>query len=540
MAPNALHLSNDLRTRLQAVSKLGQSTNNHALQVVCLQARVWAADENDQACRPWYILCLEIYPRGKVVNHRIHKPASLRPRPSDIFAFILDHMKSPPDGEASIRPTHVSFVDRDLELALNPHLTRLKIKCEHLVMADGVMEYMSKFSDRLVERGQATRGDSGERPGMMSGKGVTKEMIAALMRAATEMHEVQPWKRIPEHVALEVRLPSEGVMMNDRHLGSGGSSSSSNNNSSNTNSNGDVGNTIDGKHNQYADGGSMPNQKQSSRPVIDRKKIRNRDKFYVTVLGCDDSVYGFVLVSSLAMLRDKYRRVIGKRTGVDMSRTRLPSSSSSDDDDDNSTSSNNENTDHSNNGFCSALASDVLVCAMCGTRVGEEGPGTERWVNRCSACRRLYYCDEVCQYKDWGLRHMMECEAAQNDSEYVFIRPEWAWIDREVALLFLDPTAVPFDDLDGFTQHGWDAVLSTSPPSYPLPVVSVQTSDGLSSRRDVPTAKEIIALTHIANGLKECVSVPPNDGTLHLTNGLSVSLAENLAETIPLPKDMGI
>lgn len=522
MAPNALHLSNDLRARLQAVSKLEQSSSNHALQVVCLQARAWAADENDQACRPWYMLCLEIYPRGKVVNHRIHKPASLRPRPSDIFAFILDHMKTPPEGEASIHPTHISFVDRDLASALNPHLTRLKIKCEHLTMADGVMDYMAKFSDRLVEKGQATRGDSGERPGMMSSTGVTQEMVAALMRAATEMHAVQPWKRIPEHVALEVRLPSKGVMMNG-HLGGGGSSSS----------NGDVGNTIGGKHNQNADGG-MPNQKQPSRPVIDRKKIRNRDKFYVTVLGCDDSVYGFVLMSSLAMLRDKYRRVIGKRTGVDTS-TRLPSS----DDEDGSLSS-NENTDYSNNAFCSALASDVLVCAMCGCRVGEEGPGTERWVNRCSACRRLYYCDEACQRKDWGLRHRKECEAAQNDSEYVFIRPEWAWIDREVALLFLDPTAVPFDDLDGFTQHGWDAVLSTSPPLYPLPVVSIQTSDGLSSRRDVPTAKEIIALTHIANGLKECVSVPPKDGTLHLTNGISVSLAENLAESIPLPKEMGM
>lgn len=441
---HALQLTPALARQLKAVTKVSRPSAQHALQIVALQARVWAADENDSACRPWYILCLELYPRGKVINHMLGSPPSRCPSAADLFTFLLDHIEKPPEGELSVLPSHVSFVDEAVTAAVAPHLARLRVRCETLTLADGVMDYIKRFSTKMVERGRATRSNAAERPGLLSVGGVTPAQISLLMEAAVAMHNTAPWTRIPEHVALQIRLPSH-----------------------------------------------QPHQSY-------------RQRFYVTILGSDEKVYGFALVASLAMLRDKYRRVMSNRTG--------------------------------NGGIdVKPIASDVYVCAACGRRVGENGPGSERWVNRCTGCRRLLYCDEECQRVDWRMRHMRECHEAKDDPDYVFRREQWEWLDRELALLFLDPTAIPFDDLDSFSTHRWKFINDQSPPLYPLGFVSVQASDGVTSRRDLPTADEINTMTLVAQGLTECVSTPPSDSILHLANGVSISLAENLAESIPVP-----
>lgn len=436
-----LPLTPSLTKQLDAVKRVQLSPTKHALQIVALQARVWASDNDDIACRPWYLLCLELYPRGKVINHALHKPPSSKPSTAHLLGFLLDHIHQPPAGEPSVRPTHVSFVDQSAALALAPHLARLKIYCDCLTLADGVIDYIKKFSTKLVQTDRATRSEAAERAGLLSISSVRSADILALTTAAVAMYDAQPWSRIPEHVALQIRLPA------------------------------------------------TPTE-------------RYRDRFYVTVLGSDEKVYGFALLPSLNRLRDKYRRVMSKRTGNTIDEF-------------------------------AAVPSDVYVCASCARRVGDEN--AERWVNRCAGCHQLLYCNEVCQQMDWRKRHRQECKQAIESTDFVFDRPEWAWLDRELALLFLDPTAIPFDDLDAFDHFDWPFVENASPPLYPLPFVSVQASDGFTSRRDLPNGKEVAIMTAVAQGLTECVSTPPTDSTLHLASGASISLAENLAEIIPVP-----
>lgn len=485
-ASRPLPLTSSLTHQLNAALKIPLSPSNHALQIVTLQARVWSADEEDQACRPWYILGLEIYPRGTVVNHAVHSPPSSRPKPSDLLSFLLKHITNPLDNERSIRPTHVSFVDDNVTNVVTEHLRNLKIKCETLTIADGVMTYLKKFSEKLVQRGLATRGDAAERPGMLSIKNVIPSTVSSLMSSAVQMFKAAPWSGIPEHVALQVRLPSFDI--NSTTCTSSTSSS-----------------------NSPTASDTIASTSSSATTINSRTTKRYREKYYVTILGSDKKVFGFGLVSSLSILRDRYRRIMMKRTGTEIF--------------------DDENLDSDK---AKPIASDVHLCASCGRRVGDDS-SSEHIADRCSGCHRLLYCDENCQRTDWRENHKNECKQALSDPDFVFNRPQWAWLDRELAFLFLDPTSLPFDDLDAFEEHQWKFVDFVSPPMYAMPFVSVQGSDGVSSRRALPTEREFIIMNSVAQALTECLSTPPSDGTLHLSNGVSISLAENLADSIHVP-----
>lgn len=239
------------------------------------------------------------------------------------------------------------------------------------------------------------------------------------------------------------------------------------------------------------------------------KHDRYRDRFYCTILGSDQKAFGFALMPSLKELRVKYRRAV------------LP--------DDNEPL-------HASTPSVASMAADILVCGACGRRVGETrlSDGT-RYVDRCSGCRRMLYCNDRCQKLDWRARHREECRQATLDPDYVFKRDEWAWLNRELALLFLDPTSIPFDDLDAVEEHGWSYIDHESPPVYPMPFVTVQGSTAAVQRMDRPTVQEIEFMTLVAKAMKECISPPPSDGVLHLASGISISMAENLAESLHSP-----
>lgn len=464
-------LPSSLVRKLDAAQRLPQSEGKIAYQIVAVQLRVWLADQNDVACRPWYIFCLELYPRGKVINQRLHSPASRKPSSEALLDFLLDHIVEPPDGEARARPTHVSFVAKEETAMLKPLLSKLKIEVGTLTLADGIDDYIKLFSNKLVEREQATRAEASERPGLLSVKGVTADMISDLMSATVEMFNAEPWKRIPEHIALEIRLPSSD----------------------------------DSKY---------------------------RDRYYVTVLGSDEKVQGFALMASLKTLREKYRRAILRLTD---------DTHDSSDEDENSEKeagdTNGNGVESNKHSFAvSKTMDDIFLCAACGKRVGEiAAQDGAKYVDRCGGCKRLLYCGERCQKLDWRARHKGECRQATTDADFVFKRDEWAWLQREIALLFLDPTAIPFDDLEANEKHNWKFVDNVSPPLYPMPFVTVQGSTIMTNRMDRPTAKEVKFATLIAKALTECVSPPPADGVLHLASGVSIACAENLAESIHFP-----
>ena len=443
----ALPLTPQLSKELTAALRRPLSPAKIAFQIVAIQLRVWLADETNQACRPWYIFCLELYPRGKVINQEIHRPASQKPSPSAILSFLARHITDPPSGESSQRPTHVSFVDSELTSLLSPHISHLKIETGTLSLADGVADYVKAFSDKLVKMDRATRGDAAERQGILSVKDVTPPVVERLMNSAKDMYATKPWTRFPENIALEFRFPSE------------------------------------------------PNETY-------------RPRYYATVLGSGDKAYGFAIMPSLKTLREKYKRAMLSQTTFD--EDMAPP--------------------------MDIMQDDTLVCAACGKRVGESSDETGgRYVDRCGGCKRLLYCSERCQKLDWRERHKDECELASEDEEFVFKRDEWAWLKRELALLYLDPTAVPFDDLDAFEEHGWKFIEESSPPLYPMLFVNVVGPSLLGGKMDRPTNGEVEYATLVASALTECVTPPPKDGIVHLKSGVSISFAENLAETMRVP-----
>lgn len=486
--PLELHLTPVLRKQLTDAARHPLSEQKLALQVVAQKARVWAADDDGQACRPWYLLILELYPRGKVINHQVHRPASIQPSTSALLSFFLQHVSSPPSPATPVRPTHVSFVDPAVTLSVKPHLEKLAMVVDTLTLADGVSDYMRMFADKLVQSDRATRSDAAERPGLLSNPSVTSDLISTLLSRAVHMHQIQPWTRIPEYIALRVTLPLQP---------------------------------------KYACKGS---------------NIENKLTMYVSVLGAEGSVMGFAAVPSLATLRLKFRRVMAGRGKASL-----------DDDAD-------DTDDADVLGFRRIVPTDICLCAACGAPVASErtteNGQTGHWAWRCAQCRFVHYCNRDCQRDDWKRRHRAEChrllEAENEGSTHNFsdqiqasrtklmqarreltqARKEWGWVYRELALLYMDPTAVPFDDLDHFDTCNWSFVNSTSPPLYPLPFVSVQDSTSFSSRRDLPSQNEIHALTLIVNALCQCTSAPPMDGSVHLDGGVVISVAENLAEAV--------
>lgn len=454
-----------LLRKLDAAQRVEQVDAKLAYQLIPVQLRVWLADQNDVACRPWYIFIAELYPRGKVINQRVHSPASQKPDAFAMLSFLADHVLHPPEGEARRRPTHVSFVDEGVTEVLKPMLSKLKVETGTLSLADGIQEYTKLLSNRMVELEKATRGEAAERPGILSVKGVTAQLGRDLCSAALEMFQARPWKGIPEHIALEIRLPS-------------------------------------------GDG-----------------EDRYRDRYYVTVLGSSGNVQGFALMASLTKLREKYRRaVLNKGEALQ----ELSDEDEEDQGDDDAFGVARKG--HS----VSQTMDDVLLCGACGRRVGESAAADgAKYVDRCGGCRRLLYCNERCQKLDWRERHRSECQQATTDPEYIFKRDEWAWLQRELALLFLDPTSIPFDDLDATEKYGWDYVQEVSPPLYPLAFATVEGTATGTNRMDRPTLKEFRFMTLIAKALTECVSPPPIEGTLHLASGVSISVAENLARSVP-------
>lgn len=468
-----LAIDKELHTLLGRASKVPTSASRVALQVHGVRLRLWA-DDDGEAIRPWYVVILELYPRGKVVNQYMARPPGRKPDASELLRVLLRHIVDPPNGEPQVRPTHVSFVDEEVANALKPRLHGIKV--ERLSLADGVNEYVAKFSERLVQADKGTRADNAELTGILAS--AEPSDVDEMMKNSQAMWDRKPWSGINDTLAIKATLPDD-----------------------------------DGK----------------------------MQVVYVSVLGgSKDSVKGFAIMPTLQALRTKFRRHQMKSAGLlDLESMK-------------------KDTD-------TAVIVDSVVCAACGRRVaqtsdsgicqpvnenkmngilkanGETPNGTSKteneknqvWALRCAGCRRVYYCDEECQRTDWKRRHHEECNKASTDLEFTFNRPEWAWMVRELALLYVDPTAIPFDDLDAFEQNQWDHVPGSkeSPPLYPFAFVSVIRPDSLQPRLERPIAREVRAVSAVASALSECVAAPPRDTVLHLASGVSLRVAEDLRVT---------
>ncbi len=440
-----MKLTDELRGMLARAAKVPHPKHKQSLQIHPVQLRLWA-DDDGVAVRPWYVVVLELYPRGKVVNQYLARPVAQKPGPDQILRALLRHILEPPEG-ARARPAHVAVVERGVHAALQAVLPKAFTRLECTTLADGLDDYVNAFSERMVASDKGTRADGSQRAGLLRA-GVGAREAGALATTACAMWRMGPWKRIVDTIALRAVVPVDDV---------------------------------------------------------------RTQTYYVSVLGNDDdSVKGFALMPTLAALRAKYRRHNKAAVcDVDVGATNKPH-----------------------------VDLDKLLCAACGRclatdsqrarRRPDDGERAQLYVYRCSGCGRVMYCNEKCQRVDWKARHRTECEKARTDENFVFERKEWAWLNRELALLFVDPTAVPFDDLDAFEQHAWPLIDNENPPLYPFAFVTVIQDQMLQPRVERPGPREVEVLTMIASALAECTAPPPEDTTLHLKNGVSISVCEDL------------
>eukprot|EP00171_Calliarthron_tuberculosum_P016539 IDg16539t1 len=102
----ALKLDDELSRLLAKASRAEVPESKLAIQLHAVQLRLWVSDKDDQAIRPWYIVILELYPRGKVVNQYLASPAGERPGAGQLLRALLNHVVAPPSGERRVRPTH--------------------------------------------------------------------------------------------------------------------------------------------------------------------------------------------------------------------------------------------------------------------------------------------------------------------------------------------------------------------------------------------------------------------------------------------------
>eukprot|EP00166_Cyanidium_caldarium_P000462 ctg_1175.g378 len=153
---------------------------------------------------------------------------------------------------------------------------------------------------------------------------------------------------------------------------------------------------------------------------------------------------------------------------------------------------------------------DTVFCA----HTGHVLPGPYAW--RCSRCHAAYYLDESAQRADWR-RHAPECDrivaapepaSASSTADTVRIqRPFWCQV--ELVHMYMEESALPFDDLDAIGEHQWPIA---EPPgaSWPVPFVTRSGPALLQPKVERPTRHQLEWLTDmlewmLADGHLECM-----------------------------------
>uniref|UniRef100_A0A6T6B3W4 MYND-type domain-containing protein n=1 Tax=Compsopogon caeruleus TaxID=31354 RepID=A0A6T6B3W4_9RHOD len=134
-----------------------------------------------------------------------------------------------------------------------------------------------------------------------------------------------------------------------------------------------------------------------------------------------------------------------------------------------------------------------MLCGSCGTEP-EAGSNS----HRCAGCRSIFYCNENCQSRDWTAMHWNECDKLKRGDLDFVSRACWAL--RELVVLFMEESAVPFDDLDALEKYNWPT--GEPPQSHLIPFVNI-TNLGFEPRIERPTPEELTMIRCIADGISE-------------------------------------
>eukprot|EP00644_Phytophthora_capsici_P004807 jgi/Phyca11/4139/fgenesh1_pm.PHYCAscaffold_1_\ len=199
-------------------------------QVVVRQLRVWSAssagaEEGQDAvpCRPFCILVNNLYPLGQVVSKKICDPPEVYPSPQTVLDLTLHAMVDPPTNTPQHRPDKIVFPDKNYVGQLRKSYSALGIECSYLSESDGIDAYIQELSQHLIRKDLASVAEVSERPGLISGDGVTVEALSAFYSACDLYAKLEPWNVLAERQAIQVDAVGEEELRLDarHHVGRG-------------------------------------------------------------------------------------------------------------------------------------------------------------------------------------------------------------------------------------------------------------------------------------------------------------------------------
>lgn len=193
-------------------------------QVVVRQLRVWSASSTGAdvghdavPCRPYCILVNNLYPLGQVVSKKICEPPEVYPSSLTILLLTLEAMVDPPTHTPQHRPDKIVFPDKQYVGHLRKSYAALGIECSYLSESEGIDAYIQELSHHLIRKDLASVAEVSERPGLISGAGVTLEVLGAFYAACAQYANLEPWHRLAERQAIQVDAVGDDEVHFDAH-----------------------------------------------------------------------------------------------------------------------------------------------------------------------------------------------------------------------------------------------------------------------------------------------------------------------------------
>lgn len=347
----------------------------------------------NQPVRPYCVLVACLHPTGRLLAKHVVTPPELAPSSPVVLAQIVRSILEPgsegvPPGVTvppAHRPGKITFPDPELAAACAKSLAAVGIETSVLSEAPAMGQLVRQLSAMFVQRRIGLAGPAGDKPGLLSRRGVTPELARAFFRLAAEFTRRNPWMRIVERQLVRVRgepleepLPSSVPGETCPPPGVAWV--------------GIVGNRSFVERQRAAQAGQ--------RPPLPQRGMTLFFKRY-------DAEYRVLCT-------------VGQPPGADgddgpLARKERPPPPA-------------------------AVANPLdMVCARptCGKTPADVGGELQR----CARCKEAYYCGRECQSEDWK-RHGGDCKRATVPEP----GPGGHWGAKEVVLLLEGPLELPFDD----------------------------------------------------------------------------------------------